>query len=686
MAKYTSYVLTVFAMLISCRNSGQKIVIPPKNYSDGFQKITGIYRENVYDLSGYADEGKGDPFCLFDENAFVDPKSNESRPENYVPETDPRPHSHPDLYFSARQGNRIVTDLQIPYSLSDVYVYDRASGADSVWIYTGNMKRWKLKVAFETKGTFSASGWRKFTLNESSQYVMIRFNSPSSVITEMVFYGKPHGEIPPPPAESYSGVLLSKKPIKEFLGANYFNETDPKWLKPFYYSRIYSYTADFDNDTINSYPNVKYNMLRLGYWNNQIDDYYFFVEKLKKENHSEAWHTIMGLPLWMARNGYEDKGRPVTLRNMDTENPASYARHANMMWNIAAFFGKTKVDTNSLSLSNPHLSSGRGSLTLYENGNEDDANWVGKKYCNPLEYFAQSSADYDGHEGVLGKKCGIKNADFYSKLITNGLIELDTNRIRVYKFLCNTLRSDKAFLWKGGIQYHHYSQENLKEAITPEEDSLRWRLSKVRDATYRIQPDVPCMLGENGYDKNQSSRQATPLLPGLTSAQSQGIFILRSINATVFSGFDAYILYWLKDYESDTSTSVYLTSGVIREMPDKTIKPYAGWFYISAFESRLANYAADKIVSEEGNVWVYKYRNLSSPDSVAYFIYCPTRAGTRIENYKLPVGKTANSSAQEIYFADDSEEGIQKNRTIIDNTVTTAVEEKPKLIMVREGK
>src|ERR1700689_1438900 len=115
MAKYASYILTVLALLISCKNSGQKNVLANKIYAEGFQKITAIYKENVYDLSGYADEGAGNPFNLFDENAYVDPRSDKSRSENYIPEPDPQPRSHPEIYFPAKKGNRIVADLQIPY-------------------------------------------------------------------------------------------------------------------------------------------------------------------------------------------------------------------------------------------------------------------------------------------------------------------------------------------------------------------------------------------------------------------------------------------------------------------------------------------------------------------------------------------------------------------------------------------
>src|SRR5580693_9927238 len=122
MLKYISYFLTTIALLISCTNSGQKIVLANKTYSDGFQKITAIYKENVFDLSGYADEGSGDPFNLFDENAFVDPRAEGSGSSDYIPETDPQPHGHPDIYFPGKRGNRIVADLQIPYELSDVYI------------------------------------------------------------------------------------------------------------------------------------------------------------------------------------------------------------------------------------------------------------------------------------------------------------------------------------------------------------------------------------------------------------------------------------------------------------------------------------------------------------------------------------------------------------------------------------
>jgi hypothetical protein len=545
------------------------------------------------------------------------------------------------------------------------------------------MRHWKQKAAFTTIDFFESGRWRRFPLDDSARYLLIRFNSPRTAITEMVLYGCADS-VPPPPAAPVAGdPPFARKTMKEFLGVNDYNGIiDPKWLKPFYYTRLYSFAVDFDRDTIHSYPEVRYNMTHFGFWNGGLNDYYYWPEDNVRQNHHQVWYTMQGLPLWMAKEERDKKQRPVTHWGMDAEDPLSYARHAGMMWNLAAWFGHQKQDTALLSLDHGPKRAGRGTMQLYENGNEEDAFWAGERYCNPMAYFAQSNADYDGAEGALGSRCGIANADSGSALITAGLIELDTNRVKVYKFLCSTLRKDGAFIWKGGIQYHHYST-NYKHGLTPEEDSLRWRLARVKAFTSRLEPDVPCILGENGYDKSQRTRQSTPLLPGLSKEESQAVFILRSINATAFSGFDAYILYWLRDVKPADDPDVYLTSGVVREMPDKSIQPYPSWFYISAFEARLADYRPDRIVSEKGPVWIYKYRHVYAPDSVAYFIYEPSHNGSRDATFSLALGNVRGDAA-EVGFTPDSPVGVSGSRKVVNGAVTLAVEEKPKLVFVKE--
>jgi hypothetical protein len=167
----------------------------------------------------------------------------------------------------------------------------------------------------------------------------------------------------------------------------------------------------------------------------------------------------------MNKLGLWDNDRPVTKVGMDPEDPRSYARHGNMMWTLAAVFGKTKLDTAELQINDMIKVTGKGTMTKFENGNEEDASWVGNKYASPMEYFAQSSADYDGHMGTMGPKIGVHAADSNSELIMSGLVEFDTNRVKVLNFLCNELRPDKKFLWQGGIQYHHYSNKPTRRTL-----------------------------------------------------------------------------------------------------------------------------------------------------------------------------------------------------------------------------
>jgi len=295
----------------------------------------------------------------------------------------------------------------------------------------------------------------------------------------------------------------------------------------------------------------------------------------------------------------------------------------------------------------------------------------------------------------MGKRGGIKNADPSTELMMSGTMGLDTNRVRILDFLCKNLRSDQQFIWKAGVQYHYYSVNwkgrfpgegfaSATRGTSPEEDTMRRRLSKVRNTTYRYAPGVECILGEYGYDKNQKSKVSTPLVKGYDKKQSQGIMLLRGINAVSFSGFDRLILYWIKDDYGEDQEAFFLSSGVIKQVGQGKYEPYAAWYYISTLINNLGDYAPEKIISESGNVWAYKYRSKTSPDSVAYFVYCPTYNGTKVNNYELNVGKGAGSTATEISLKDNSDTGNSNLLTISSGLIKINVTEAPKFILLKE--
>jgi len=310
-----------------------------------------------------------------------------------------------------------------------------------------------------------------------------------------------------------------------------------------------------------------------------------------------------------------------------------------------------------------------------------------------------SSADYDGHEKKIGERAGIKNADPGSELIMSGMAGLDTNRLRVLDFLCKNLRTDQQFLWKGGVQYHCYSVDGkgrfpgegfayATRGFSPEEDLLRQRMAKVRNYTYKYAPGVDCILGEYGYDKSQKSKVSTPLVKGYDPKQSQGIMLLRGINAVSFSGFDRLIIYWIKDdYGEDDPNSYnafFLSCGVIRHRAQNVYEPFPAWYYISTLINNMGDYVPEKIISETGNVWAYKYRSKSSPDSVAYFLYCPTYNGSKVDNYELKVSAKEGTMAREINLKDNSEMGTQASLPINKGVIKVNVTEAPRFILLKE--
>jgi hypothetical protein len=655
-------------------------IFQEKKSGAGLQKII-VTPDQVFDLSGYAGGGGGNPYKLFDENAYVDPR-NEKTGDLFMPVTNCQPTIHPAIYFHRSEGSRIVVDLKIPYDLKELYYYDRSLTADSCWIYTGSMRKWNKSATWVTASQTGNWGWKKISLEEQTRFVMIRFSSYETNISEMVFYGIPRQPLPPLDIRPvHKG--FTKMPLDQFLGVNYVMENEPRWLKPFHYSRLYNFALDYDNDTSRDEKDVRFNMLHYGYYNKERGNYIFDIDTLQHINQGNIWFSIRGVSRWMSDLGFTDKDRPVNRPSMNTEDPASYSRHAEMMWHMAAFFGYNPVDTDLLSLSHIPRRSGRGSMYIYENGNEEDATWVGNKYCSPYEYYAQSSADWDGDEGRLGKRHGIHAADPRARLMMSGLIGLDTSRVKLYGFLAENLRDDKKFIWQGGIQYHYYAQRGGR-GISPEADSMRRKLASVADFSYRIAPDVKCFLGENGYDKSSSSWQVTPLIPGLSSPQSQGIMLLRSINATFFSGFDAYILYWLRDGNPENDPRVFLTSGILRGMPDGKTLVYPGWYYISTLVNRLGKYRPDQVVRENGDVWIYRYRHTEHPDSLAYFIYKPTVSGGNLASFIFETGKTAGNQVQKISFLDDTDRGKEEILPVRDGKIRVDVLEKPIIILYQE--
>ena len=644
--------------------------------ASSLHKITGISSNDVFDLSGSEASGGGHPMNLFDEDA--DPANGKFG----NPHTSPLPNSRMDIFYPPGKGLRIVVDLHDLYALSDFYIYDQSLASDSLWLYTGSMNNWTPVAAYNSAGNAAAWGWQHFRLAKNTRYVMIRFNSYKPVITEWVMYGGVQQKLP---ADNPARLTALTAPtLRQFAGTNAYDYVQPSLLQPFQQLRLYQMMDYYDTDTVNAYPNNKLSLNALQLPRVQQPRYY--ADSLRHYG-NQLWMSIRGQSKEQQKQGLTEKDKPVTRLGMNTEDPLSYGRHAKTFWNMAALFGSTKLDTNSIDVNDMPRFSGLGLMNRFENGNEEDGYWT-PFYWTPVDYFAVSSADYDGHEGRLGAKHGLHRADSNSRLMTSGMIQLDTNRVKTLQFLCRQLRTDKKFIWEGGVQYHHYSNaapNNLQSpirGISPEEDQLRRKLAKVRAFHNRLLPGIPLILGENGYDRNQQSWQRTPLLPGYNAAQSQGIMVMRSLIAAFMAGFDGYNQYMMRNATNDENAAgPYATSGMLGGPANGNLV-YPMWYYWSTLVKRLGSYQPDAIITETGPVWIYRLKNSQRQGQKAYILFSPTTDGSVIKNFRFKLNGFNNQHFKVIRFSDIDVAGIETYGQLLNGTIQLEVGGSPAILLM----
>lgn len=648
------------------------------------QPIRNIGAHQIYDLSGSQASGGSDWLKLFDEPG--DPKNGIP---GTTPVTDPLPPKGIDIFYPEHKGLQVVIDLQTIHHITDLYIYERGFESDSLWIYTGNMNEWKLAFKFLTTGKSVNWGWKNTSVNIDSRYLMLRFSSNKSTITELTIYGfdkdRLNKHLPQIKGsiKQFSGVQLSS-----FMGVNSYDWVAVKpYMSSMHSTRLYQYLDWYDSDISNNISGIRYKLNNFNLPEHKQLRWY--ADSLKQMYGHTIWPSIRGIPKQLKDKGYHHLMPPVDFQGADVDNPASYKRHANLFWNLAAAFGSTKVNPALLQFNDVDKFSGVGLIQTFENGNEEDGAWT-KYYWTPTTYFALSSADYDGHERKLGNKTGIKNADKNSRLMMSGMVQLDTHRVRTLKFLCDQLRKDKKFIWDAGVQYHLYSNDqywnhNPTKGLTPEIHQLRKQLAKVYAFQQNLLPGVPVILGENGYDRNKYSWQSTPLINGLNEAESQGVMTIRSVMAVFMSGFNSYHYFMLRNAGNEENpTGTFGSSGMLSAAGgNNTVYPV--WHYWNHIHQKLGMYLPDAIIKEEGVVWVYKLRNKLNKKKVVYYLVNSSLDKHTIKGFTLSSKTSLKNSATILEWQSTNTNLPNKNLNIIGNVITVDVGQIPIFIECEEN-
>ncbi len=565
----------------------------------------------------------------------------------------------------------IIIDLNDSFELDNVSFYDTYN-SDTIFIYTGNLNSWTYS-GFVFTGTYNT--WINLNLNQAkSRYLKIVFRSNLAIVNEIKLYGKLHK------INSIKNSEIIKKQytlpkIEELLGVNghwwdsakyincggNFREYRHLWWNDGGRKNNYFVLDSIDlGHTYTGYPNNKFafsDTIERDYrewpWGSQYENFY---RNWKDSGNFTILATIQGSPFYI-NPGKHELVIP-TYPNQNKNDANSYKAHADFMYQFTARFGSVKFLRNKeidliddkLRLRTPNSCSPRTGLNYInyiENWNEPDNEFaiynnlhLKDKYFTPFNFAAMCSMDFDGHE-KSDTTVGAKNADSTTKFVMGSLMEIDIDYLKSMKLWFDNNRTDKIFA-SDVINVHHYSRLFKKNhptidsiGISPEQDSLKYRLKKLVDFRNNQLPDKEIWLTEFGYDTDTPSALLAPQIGPYNTEETQGRWLLRSFLEIAAAGIDK--AYWFQISDNLSGVGYKFSSTGLVTSNYTRIKP--SWYYMKGMKETLKGSRFSKeLASGNPNINLYEFKT-DNNDTIIYAVWCNTSNNTVINNYKLGIGK-----------------------------------------------
>lgn len=467
------------------------------------------------------------------------------------------------------------------------------------------------------------SQWRETAFSAQARFILVELQAPegNNPIGEMEIFGKRLEQSPPASSATTpaSEPIAAKKGLAGRIGINGFHWVPTHLIQPFSLYREYIMS--------NWIWTEKGLMLEPSFQGNGNFDEHF--QKLH-DSGVTVIPCINRLPDWFIK-GRENSPHWQDLRmhrpGLADTTAESYREIGELAFQLAARYGSVRhpdpilqVNMQPRWTNDPtnQKKSGLALLRYLEIENEPNRWWLPAEcQYSPEAYATLLSVCYDGHEGLLGPRCGIKTASPDIQVVMAGLANLNLGYLERMRIWFKTHRSDGRFA-ADILNLHHYCNSGnstrlleapFLQAIAPEIDSLHEKISNVilwRDTRL---PGVPVWLTETGYDTQSPSPQQARPFGGLNAEAVQARWLLRSVMEALAGGIDAVFIYNAIDENSAHSGALYASSGLA--YGEKPLDP------AKAFLPKPAWYALSKLVKElEG---YYFSRNLSpSPDSRLY--------------------------------------------------------------------
>ena len=348
----------------------------------------------------------------------------------------------------------------------------------------------------------------------------------------------------------------------------------------------------------------------------------------------------------------------------DTLDPASYALHAQALYQVAARYGSNPdVDPATINITDAQEAKiGMGLLEACENSNEPNKTWSGKaNYFTPYELAAMCSADYDGHEGTI-PNAGVKQADPDFKLAMGGM--LSTASLIEYldemKMWFDYNRSDGVFA-VDIINVHIGPGSGI-----PEEGSYLEYIRRLQEWIDTNAPGAELWISEfeipmsdcetEGLDNHDNE------LYQLRYAQR----VARTYLACIGQGVDRITKFQLRD----EGEGVYYNSGLVTGKGEWSKK--LAWYYVACMTDVLGDCDLVADASADG-VCDYVFRDRQTGETV-HCLWSPTAEGREITGYKLAAGGAAHAV---LTVPGTYAEGVSSALAVSGDSVTLDVSETP---------
>jgi len=357
----------------------------------------------------------------------------------------------------------------------------------------------------------------------------------------------------------------------------------------------------------------------------------------------------------------------------DTLDPASYALHAQAMYQVAARYGSVKVPEDTINITDAQeVRTGLGLLDALENSNEPNKSWAGKaNYFTPYELAAMCSADYDGHEGRI-KNAGVKTADPDFRLAVGGLL---TPQATLLTYL------DEMKLW---FDYNRsdgkFAVDILNIHLGPddvciEESSFRSRVAEIQEWIDKNAPDTELWISEFEIPMSDCAEEGTDAHDSELYQLRYAQRCTRTYLAAIAQGVDRITKFQLRD----EGEGVYYNSGLVTGKGEWSKKQ--AWYQLACLTNILKNSDFVSETSDNG-VDIMEFRDRDNGDIIKC-LWSPTNSGVTIKNYKLAVG-----AAEKVYLTVPSEfvEGTASELEIKNGAVTLDVGETPVYVTLSSGK